>query len=240
LNPHDHDRIVGGSSSGSVNLVACGQAPFAIGTDTGDSVRRPASFVGVVGFKPTYGLISRYGVFPYAPSLDSIGINATNVTDTAIVADVICQYDQKDYSSQKMEHTFYKSLTTHKNICVGVIKDLEKHLSKDVLTYYLKAIDDIKKAGHTIKYIDLDETYLRSVHTIYYCLSYVEAYSCYMNITGITFGKNLGGNNYDEIITKNRTNGIGMEARARMIIGAYITKHNNFEKYFLRAQKIRR
>jgi aspartyl-tRNA(Asn)/glutamyl-tRNA(Gln) amidotransferase subunit A len=97
----DKNRIIGGSSSGSANHVAIGIVPFSIATDTGDSIRRPASFAGVCGYKPTYGAISRYGVFSYATSHDHVGIFAKTVTDCAIVADEIVKYDEKDYTSQK-------------------------------------------------------------------------------------------------------------------------------------------
>lgn len=99
-NPWDHSRIVGGSSSGSVVMVAKGAAPFALGSDTGDSVRKPASYAGIVGFKPTYGVISRYGLIPYAPSLDTVGYFTRTVADSAILTDCLAKYDNRDATSQ--------------------------------------------------------------------------------------------------------------------------------------------
>jgi aspartyl-tRNA(Asn)/glutamyl-tRNA(Gln) amidotransferase subunit A len=178
-NAYDKERIVGGSSSGSVNLVAAKVVPFAIGTDTGDSSRRPATLVGVVGYKPTYGLISRYGVTPYAPSLDHVGIIANSVTDVAIVAQHIVAFDQKDFTSQRIaDHHFYQNLKLTKQLVIGIVKDMEKYLSPDVLTAYLKCIAYLKSQGHTFKYVDFIDEYLKAIHTIYYIISYAEANSC--------------------------------------------------------------
>ena len=124
LNYYDNTRITGGSSSGSVNLVASGADLFSIGTDTGDSIRHPSSFLGTVGYKPTYGIISRYGIFPYSPSLDHVGVIANYVADCAIVADTLVQYDENDYTSQKIEKNFYKNLKEEKALTFNVIKDI--------------------------------------------------------------------------------------------------------------------
>jgi aspartyl-tRNA(Asn)/glutamyl-tRNA(Gln) amidotransferase subunit A len=178
-NFHNLKSIVGGSSSGSTNLVAASAVPFAIGTDTGDSARRPPSFAGVVGFKPTYGLISRYGVLPYAPSLDHVGIITRTVADAAIVSEHLIKYDEKDFTSQKIADTqFFKNIKIKNKLTVGVVKHIENYLSADVLKVYLEAIDLIKANGHTIKYVSFDEKLLQAVHAIYYAITYSEANSC--------------------------------------------------------------
>jgi aspartyl-tRNA(Asn)/glutamyl-tRNA(Gln) amidotransferase subunit A len=175
----NNELIVGGSSSGSTNLVAANAVPFAIGTDTGDSVRRPPSFLGVVGYKPTYGLISRYGILPYAPSLDHVGVIAQTVIDTAIVSESLVSYDSKDFSSQKIDDChFYKNIKQISKLKVGVIKNLEKYLPPNTCKAYLDAIKIIEKQGHTIVYIDFDEKLLKAIHAIYYAISYSEAVSC--------------------------------------------------------------
>jgi aspartyl-tRNA(Asn)/glutamyl-tRNA(Gln) amidotransferase subunit A len=240
-NFHDDQRITGGSSSGSVNLVAAGVVPFAIATDTGDSARRPASFTGVAGFKPTYGLISRFGVLPYSPSLDTVGIVSQTVSDLAIVCDSLIKYDARDCSSQATkEHYFYRSLKPISKLNVGVVKGIEKHLSADVLPAYLKSIEIIKSAGHNVILVDYNDELLSAVHTIYYVISYGEACSCWSNLTGIQFGLNLGGKDYEDIILHARTSGLGEQVKRRFTIGAYVTESQNFEKMFLRSQRIRR
>ncbi|MDE7434183.1 MAG: hypothetical protein K2M43_03690, partial [Mycoplasmoidaceae bacterium] len=140
-NVHDQTRITGGSSSGSVNLVAAKAVDFAIGSDTGDSIRRPAAFAGVVGYKPTYGLISRYGVLPYSPSLDHLGIITNSVIDAALVADQICQFDPKDYTSQKLDHEFFKNLKIQKNLKIAVIKGIENDIQENERKIYLNTLD---------------------------------------------------------------------------------------------------
>jgi aspartyl-tRNA(Asn)/glutamyl-tRNA(Gln) amidotransferase subunit A len=176
---YDESRKVGGSSSGSVNLVTAHAVPFAIGSDTGDSSRRPATLVGVVGYKPTYGLISRYGVMPYAPSLDHVGIIATSVTDIAIVAQHIVGFDEKDFTSQRIgDNHFYKNLKLVDKLTIGIIKDIEKYLTPPILKKYLQCIAYLKSQGHVFKYIDFKDEYLRAIHTVYYVISYAEANSC--------------------------------------------------------------
>jgi aspartyl-tRNA(Asn)/glutamyl-tRNA(Gln) amidotransferase subunit A len=175
----DQSRIVGGSSSGSVNLVAANVVPFAIGTDTGDSSRRPAALVGVVGYKPTYGLISRYGVMPYAPSLDHVGIITSGVIDAAIVAQYLVAFDEKDFTSQKIaDAKFYDNLKQTNKLTIGIVKHIEKYLAPDVLPVYLESIELLKKQGHTFKYVDFPDEYLEAIHAIYYIISYAEANSC--------------------------------------------------------------
>ncbi|MDR3163827.1 MAG: Asp-tRNA(Asn)/Glu-tRNA(Gln) amidotransferase GatCAB subunit A [Mycoplasmataceae bacterium] len=239
-NFHNHDHITGGSSSGAVDQVASGSVAFAIGTDTGDSIRRPASFAGVVGYKPSYGLVSRYGVLPYAPSLDHVGIISSYVTDAAIVADTIIKFDDKDYTSQKLSNiNLYKNLKTLNNIKFLVFDDIDDYLNPDVKKSYYRALDALTKAGHKIKKVSFQSIILQSLRTVYMIISYAEGSSCYANMTGIPFGLNAGGSNYDDIITNNRTQGLGSHVKHRLVIGAYITQAKHFHTIFQRSQKIR-
>jgi aspartyl-tRNA(Asn)/glutamyl-tRNA(Gln) amidotransferase subunit A len=236
----DYERIVGGSSSGSVNEVAAGVVPFSIGTDTGDSVRRPASFTGVVGFKPTYGLISRYGVLPYAPSMDHLGIIASYVADVAIVAENVIKYDERDYTSQVIpDNNLFHNLTTIKKIKFAAIKNVEEYLGKGERDVYLQMLDKLKKAGHDIVVIEIDKKIQKSLITIYRIITFAEACSCYANMTGIHFGLNSGGKDYEDILIKSRTSGFGLQLKRRFTIGAYITKAENFEPIYQRSKKIR-
>jgi aspartyl-tRNA(Asn)/glutamyl-tRNA(Gln) amidotransferase subunit A len=239
-NIHDKTRITGGSSSGSVNLVAAGILPFTIGTDTGDSSRWPASLVGVVGYKPTYGLISRYGVMPYAPSLDHVGIIASTVSDIVIVADCILKYDEKDFTSQILPHKdLYKNLKIINKLNIGIIDGIEKHLEPDIADRYSKCITMLQQSGHVIKHIDFSDKLMNSIKTVYSAISYGEANSCWANLTGIPFGAKFNGDSFDDIITITRSKTLGRQVKRRFTIGAYITKKENYEKFFIYAQKIR-
>ena len=241
LNYYDNTRITGGSSSGSVNLVASGADLFSIGTDTGDSIRHPSSFLGTVGYKPTYGIISRYGIFPYSPSLDHVGIIANYVADCAIAADTLVQYDENDYTSQKIEKNFYKNLKEEKALTFNVIKDIEKYLDDSVLDLYKNAIEQIKQQGHKINEVPVKWEVIKAIAPTYQIITYAEANSCYANMTGIPFGKNFDENitGYTNIITNNRTKGFGSQVKRRFTIGAYITQNKNYEGIFKKARKLR-
>ncbi|MDC4162988.1 Asp-tRNA(Asn)/Glu-tRNA(Gln) amidotransferase subunit GatA [Mycoplasma sp. T363T] len=235
----------GGSSSGSAISVANNSVVFSIGTDTGDSVRRPASLVGVVGFKPTYGLISRYGVFPYAPSLDHVGIFARSVIDVAIVADALTQYDSKDFTSQKTTNKLLNNLlesdSFNKKIRLGYYKNLEPYMYEDVLTAWKQVIDFLRKTNKfQIVELEFDINLLKATIPTYQMLSFPEANSCYANLTGIPFGEKVEGDNYDEKVINARTKLLGNQIKRRFTIGAYITLANNYEPLFKKAQKARR
>jgi aspartyl-tRNA(Asn)/glutamyl-tRNA(Gln) amidotransferase subunit A len=237
-NIHDFNRTTGGSSSGGANQVASDIVPFTISTDTGDSIRRPASFVGVVGYKPTSGLISRYGVFPYAPSLDCVGINAKTVSDCAIVAQYIVKHDDKDYTSEHINKAdFFNELKTLKNIKINVIKDIHKYLESDLIDPYNNALQVLKSHGCDIKEVDISHDILSVILPTYMTISYSEGSSCYANLTGINFGLNNGGKTYEETILKNRTQGIGKEVIRRLLIGEVLTNKDNFNDIFLRAKR---
>jgi len=236
----DYDRITGGSSSGSCVHVASSSAVFSIGTDTGDSIRRPATFNNVVGYKPSYGLISRYGVMPYAPSLDHVGIITNSVCDAAIVAQSLVQFDPKDYTSQKILNSkFFDNLKPITTAKIGIIKNIEHFLQEDVLERYYQVLDLLKKAKYQFVEFDFDEQILKSLKTIYLIISNAEACSCYANMTGIPFGEDFGGKDYHEILLKNRTANFGKQIKRRFTIGAYITKSENFDPIFQRSKKIR-
>jgi aspartyl-tRNA(Asn)/glutamyl-tRNA(Gln) amidotransferase subunit A len=235
----DSNRITGGSSSGSVVEVASGAVPFSIGTDTGDSVRAPASLMGLVGYKPSYGLFSRYGVIPFSPSLDHVGIISKYVADAAIVAQCIAGYDERDYTSQKIEDTnFYKNLKTEETINICIIKDIENYMQEGCKEAYLKCLQELS-AKYIVKEYTLDENILRALSPTYMAISYAEACSCHSNKTSIPFGVYAGGHGYDEVITKARSAGFGDQVKRRFTIGAYITKSENFEKIFQKAKKVR-
>ncbi|MCQ2956918.1 MAG: Asp-tRNA(Asn)/Glu-tRNA(Gln) amidotransferase subunit GatA [Mycoplasmoidaceae bacterium] len=242
-NPLDKSKVMGGSSSGSVANVVTGISAFAIGTDTGDSIRRPASFGGVVGYKPSYGAISRYGVMPYAPSFDHVGIITKYVADATIVASELIKHDEKDATSyDKIKNVSLKELKLLKKIQFVYIKNLVEMLDQQQLTDFNKLIDKLTKEGHYVKGVEIDREILKSISFSYKVLTYTEGYSCYSNLQGITFGlkKYLPDDTYEQSLIKVRTAGIGDEVKRRFIIGAYLTTKENYMNITLAARSIRK
>ena len=240
LNIYDHKRETAGSSSGSVNAVAADCGCFSLGSDTGDSVRRPASFLGVVGYKPSYGLISRYGVYPFSPSLDTVGIIANYVTDCAIVAQELVKFDEKDYTSQKIQNNqYFDNLKIQKNLNFKVVKDIEKYMPFDTATAYKNALAQIKEAGHTIKEIDMDWTVAELISALYSYFGTAEALSCWSNLTGIPFGMNFDKNveGYNNIVYNNRTHGFGEEVIRRFVVGTYVNEFYRDNEFYFKARR---
>lgn len=241
-NIYDHSRITGGSSSGSVNAVAADCCLFALGSDTGDSTRRPSTFLGTVGYKPTYGLISRYGAIPYSPSLDHVGVITNYVADCAIVLQQLAQFDPKDFTSISLKnHDFFSNLKTAKNIKLNVLNGIEQYLSANVVDHYHQILDKLKSAGIKLNYIDVDWEILGVITPAYKMLSFGELVSCYRNFSGVTFGSNVANDThgYQSIVTKNRSAGFGKHAINCFLIGEYVTQGDRYEKLFLRAKKFR-
>lgn len=249
-NPWDTNRICGGSSAGSAASVASGIVPFAIGSDTGDSVRKPAALCGIVGYKPTYGMISRYGLFPFACSLDHVGVLTTSVTDAAIVADTLKGIDKKDmttWDSGNIE--LLKGLTGDvkgkRLFYIKEICDIKRYQNPtETLQETLKSFKDnielIKKLGITVDEVSFDENLLNAIFPTYICLSCAEATSNYSNLTGISFGPRGSGKNINEVMTNHRTEGFSTLIKRRFIIGAYALEKENQEKYYLNACRVRR
>jgi aspartyl-tRNA(Asn)/glutamyl-tRNA(Gln) amidotransferase subunit A len=238
-NNYDNASIAGGSSSGSAVQVSSGIVPFSIGTDTGDSIRRPASLTGVCGFKPTYGLISRYGCIPYAPSMDTLGVLAASVADCAIVCETIVQHDQRDYTSQRIiDNNFFKNIKVLEKINFVIIEGIEEYLEGHAKTIYLDTLSKIRQT-HNIINTTVKKEILEAISPTYMTLTYAEACSCHANKTGIPFGLCEQAKGFEETLTKNRTAGFGKQVKRRMIIGSFITKSENFEAIYQRTKKIR-
>ncbi|MDE5949788.1 MAG: hypothetical protein K2J02_01565 [Malacoplasma sp.] len=239
LNPIDESRIAGGSSSGSAVLVAKKIVAFALGTDTGDSIRMPASFLGVYGYKPSYGLVSRFGVFPYSPSIDHVGVFANSVADVAIVMDVINQHDKKDFTSQITKIDFYQNINNFdKKTKIVYFSNIVDLLNQEEKKLFLNTIEKIGKNSIIHK-----ETYpvdlLHLIPVVYEILSYSEAVSCYQNITGVPFGKKGVGKTFEEKIIDVRSKSFGKELKRRFVLGSYVTLKEN-EDILLKCKKIRR
>ena len=245
-NPWDQSRIAGGSSAGSAVSVSEGIVPFSIGSDTGDSVRKPASYCGVVGFKPTYGRISRYGLFPFASSLDHIGIFAKNVQDVALVTDIVKGFDEHDMTTLPDEEIKYideikkemkgKTLFYIKEI----IESASTEESKEVIKIYKEQITKLKDNGIKIEEVSFNKQLLESLYPTYFIISCAEATSNNSNLTGFIFGNREKGNTPKEVMINTRTNGFSEMIKRRFIIGSYILERENQEKLFLNAKRVRR
>jgi len=249
-NPWDKDRLIGGSSGGSAASVALGIVPFSIGSDTGDSVRKPAAFGGVVGFKPTYGRISRYGLFAFASSLDHVGCFTRCVKDAAIVTDILKGKDERDMTSLPDEDIKYidtldNDIKGKKLFYIKEITDLD--LYKDageetlkVLTKFKETIEKCKKLGFVVEEVSIDEKLLKAIYPTYMTISCAEATSNNSNLTGIIFGPRGEGNNINDIMFDARTKGFSEFIKRRFILGSYILQKENQERLFKTAQKLRR
>ncbi len=229
-NPNDSTKITGGSSSGSAVNVKLKISSFSLATDTGDSIRKPASLVGIVGYKPSYGVISRYGVYPYAPSLDHVGILANYVTDCCIVASYLNKKDPKDMTSIELSDPIsLKKLQIKNKIKFIVLENLLSLLDPQYLKEFNKLLILLKKAGHEIC-LYKGSVPINEVNKIYKVISYMEAYSCYCCLTGLNYGLNVANknDNYEQTILKNRSAGFGNEAKKRFIIGTYLSRPEKF------------
>ena len=241
-NPWNKDRQIGGSSAGSAAAVALGIVPFAIGSDTGDSVRKPAAYGGVVGFKPTYGLISRYGLFAFASSLDHLGIFARNVKDIAIVSDIVKGHDSHDMTSLPDDDKVFvsgldKSVKGKK---LFYIKEAMENADKDILDNFKMVIDKCRSLGMEVCEESIDKDLLLALYPSYMAISCAEATSNDANLNGIHFGVRGEGKTPDEIIRDARTKGFSELIKRRFIIGSYILQKENQEKLFLNAYRVRR
>ncbi|AKX33775.1 aspartyl/glutamyl-tRNA amidotransferase subunit A [Spiroplasma litorale] len=240
-NPIDEKRIIGGSSSGSAYSVCKGLVPFAIGTDTGDSIRKPASYAGIYGYKPTYGSISRYGVIPYAPSLDHVGFFTNFAEDLVYLADVFIKYDKKDSTSINNEKDYLKVLEkkVQKNKFV-FIKQVWDYLSENLKEAYLKLFDILKKDGHIVEMVSFNKNLLDAIPAMYMMISFAEGVSTSSNLDGINFGFRQEGNDYEDIIKKTRTYSFGDTVKRRFLLGSYQLRKENQELLLAKSKKVRR
>ena len=244
-NPWDKDRMIGGSSSGSAASVALGIVPFSIGSDTGDSVRKPASYGGVVGFKPTYGRISRYGLFAFASSLDTVGVIAKSVKDISYVMDVIKGHDDKDMTSLSDENVIYSDNIDNdiNGKKLFYIKEALENSSnngelKEIIDNFYSVIDKARELGFIVEEVSIDKSLLEAIYPVYNVISCAEATSNNSNLTGVSFGNRIDGKDVNDIMMK--TNGFSELIKRRFIIGSYVLQKENQDKLFLNACRVRR
>lgn len=244
-NPWDKSktRIVGGSSCGSAAAMASGIVPIALGSDTGDSVRKPASYAALVGFKPTWGRISRFGLFPFATSLDHVGYFSRNVYDSAYLLNVLAGHDDKDFSSSFKEVNDYTSKINEgvKNKRIAVIKGIiESIKDKTVLASFDESVNYLKKQGATVDVVEIDVNLLKSIFPTYVIISCAEATSNNANLDGIKFGNRIEGESFEKVMMNTRTNGFSPLIKRRFVIGSFSLMRENQDELFVRAQKCRR
>ncbi|MBP3275806.1 Asp-tRNA(Asn)/Glu-tRNA(Gln) amidotransferase subunit GatA [Kandleria sp.] len=242
-NPWDVRRIAGGSSGGSAALVASGLVPFATGSDTGDSIRKPAGYCGIVGFKPSWGRISRYGVIPYASSLDHMGMFTRNVRDAAIVLEAMAGRDDRDMTSSFKEVPHYiEHLTSDiKNVKIGVLRSVSDEIrNEEIKENFEMVVNTFKKLGATVEDVTMDKTLLRTILPSYTIIANSEATSNHSCLDGIRYGNRQEGETPDDVMINSRTNGFGAHIKRRFILGNLALATENQEKMFRKAQKVRR
>ena len=237
-NPWDLTRVPGGSSGGSCSAVAAEECFFALGSDTGGSIRQPASFCGVTGIKPTYGTVSRYGLVAYGSSLDQIGPIAKDVSDCAAILDVIASYDPKDSTSVKRESYNFSSalIDDVKGLRIGLPRDYfdSEGLNPEVKAAVLAAADVLREKGAIVEEFDLK--LVNYAIPAYYTIASAEASSNLARFDGVKYGyRTPGVNNLHGMYKKSRSEGFGLECKRRIMLGSFVLSSGYYDAYYLKA-----
>ncbi|MBU4689523.1 amidase family protein [Mycoplasma zalophidermidis] len=235
-NPLDSLRLVGGSSSGSAATLTK-DICFSLGSDTGDSVRLPASYNSLVGFKPSYGAISRYGMFPYASSLDTVSYFAHNVNDIAVISKVLYGIDKNDFTTVEVKINNIEKIKPKK---IGIL-DININLLSDVVQEsYTNIIKKLQNTDISIEMVKINEDLIRAVKPVYDIISYSEASSNLANLNGIAFGSRKEGQTWQEIMTNTRSQGFGTMVQRRLTLGSFFLHSENQKELLIKAQQVRR
>lgn len=240
-NPRNPEHVPGGSSGGSAAAVAAQECFFALGSDTGGSIRQPASYCGVVGMKPTYGTVSRYGLIAYGSSLDQIGSLTKNVEDCAAVLEVIASYDKKDSTSLKREDTDFTAALTEdvRGMRIGIPQDYFKEgLDGEVRAAVLKAAEVLKDKGAIVEEFDL--SLVDYAIPTYYTIASAEASSNLERFDGIKYGFRTGGEEgLNGMYRKTRSQGFGPEVKRRIMLGSFVLSSGYYDAYYLKALRVK-
>ncbi len=231
----------GGSSGGSSSSLAANLTPVTIGTDTGGSIRQPASFTGTVGLKPTYGSCSRYGIVAFASSLDQAGPMSKNVKDSSLLLEVISSYDSKDSTSIDFKRNKYSEELTNniKGKKIGIPKEYRvDNMPDEIEDLWKKGIDYVKQCGAEV--IDISLPHTNYALPAYYIVAPAEASSNLARYDGVKYGYRTKGMNLTEMYEKTRSGGFGNEVKRRIMIGTYVLSSGYYDAYYLKAQKVRR
>jgi aspartyl-tRNA(Asn)/glutamyl-tRNA(Gln) amidotransferase subunit A len=238
LNPHNTNYVAGGSSGGVAAAVAAGTAVFGIGSDTGGSIRQPASFCGLVGLKPTYGAVSRNGLVAFASSLDQIGSIATTTRDAALVYDAICRRDERDMTSVGGKPV---SVSLSENACgmkIGVAREFYEDLMPDVARAMDETLKTLEKAGANL--VTVDFPLLRHSLSAYYVLVCAEASSNLGRYDGLRYGYSADSfENIDDMICRTRSEGFGAEVRRRLLLGTCVLSTGYYDAYYSKALQLK-
>ena len=243
-NPWDLERVPGGSSGGSAAALASGETPLALGSDTGGSVRAPASFTATVGLKPTYGLVSRYGLIAYANSLEQIGPMGRTVRDVALLLNVISRHDPYDGTSLKVKRPDYlesisKLYNLHRRVKIAVVKEMfEEGVSREVVAIVGSVVNKLVDEGFIVDEISIP--IIKYALPTYYIIAMSEASSNLARYDGVRYGfrANVYGD-WNEVFSETRGNGFGKEVKRRIIMGTFALSAGYFDQYYLKALKVR-
>ena len=240
-NPWNLSRVPGGSSGGSAAAVSSGMAPLALGSDTGGSIRQPASFCGITGMKPTYGLVSRYGLVAYASSLDQIGPLSRDVYGNALLLNIICRHDKNDSTSINCKNRDYISNLDRdiKGTKIAVFPPLfAEEISKQIYEEFKESLETFKKLGAIIEEVDF--TLLKYVVPTYYFIASAEACSNLSRYDGVKYGfRSSCQNDYREMLITTRSQGFGKEVKKRILLGNFVLSEGYYDEYYLKAQRMR-
>lgn len=241
-NAADEERVAGGSSGGSAVAVQAGMCLAALGTDTGGSVRQPAAFCGCIGFKPTYGRISRYGVLAYASSFDQVGTLTNSVSDAALLLEVLAGADDYDSTVSAMEVPKYSQALAHggkKKIAVLKETIENEALDSEIKQSIRKSVEKLKAQGHQVDYVSFD--LLDYLVPTYYVLTTAEASSNLSRYDGVHFGyRNTSAKNLTELYKLSRAEGFGEEVKRRILLGTFVLSAGYYDAYYQKAQQVRR
>ena len=240
-NPVGKKLVPGGSSGGSASALAANLTPATIGTDTGGSIRQPASFTGTVGLKPTYGSCSRWGIVAFASSLDQAGPMTKNVKDCALLFQVMSSYDQKDSTSVNFTRERYSEKLNQniKGMNIGIPKEYRvEEMPSDIEKLWKQGIEYIKNSGANI--VDITLPHTNYALPTYYIVAPAEASSNLARYDGVKYGLRTDGNNLIDMYEKTRSEGFGDEVKRRIMIGTYVLSSGYYDAYYLKAQKVRK
>ena len=238
LNPLDNAYVPGGSSGGSACAVSAGIALAALGSDTGGSIRQPAAFCGCVGFKPSYGRVSRYGLAAYSSSLDQIGPITRSVEDAAILYDIIAGYDERDTTSANVEFTSTADkLDANKKYKIALVKNYTDEASDEVKKAIYLAANKLKEAGHEISEVSLSSA--KYAIAAYYIIATAEASANLSRYDGVRYGRRGEAESLGAMYATTRGEGFGAEVQRRMLLGTFVLSSGYYDAYYIKAQKAR-
>ena len=238
LNPLDNAYVPGGSSGGSACAVSAGIALAALGSDTGGSIRQPAAFCGCVGFKPSYGRVSRYGLAAYSSSLDQIGPITRSVEDAAILYDIIAGYDERDTTSANVEFvSTADKLDANKKYKIALVKNYTDEASDEVKNSIYLAANKLKEAGHEISEVSLSSA--KYAIAAYYIIATAEASANLSRYDGVRYGRRGEAESLGAMYATTRGEGFGAEVQRRMLLGTFVLSSGYYDAYYIKAQKAR-